>query len=104
MRGSKTNVMNRKEVLAAVRSLPPGKDFVWDGKDKEERPASAKELATGVEVYRRKRGRPAGSATKVQVAIRLDADLLVALRATGRGWQTRVNDTMRKWVKRQRAA
>jgi len=38
---------------------------------------------------------------KVQTAIRFDADVLTALRATGRGWQTRVNDTMREWLKRQ---
>ncbi|QTD44195.1 BrnA antitoxin family protein [Ottowia testudinis] len=47
---------------------------------------------------RRKPGRPVGSAqavTKKPVQIRLDADVLDALRATGDGWQTRVNDTLR---------
>jgi uncharacterized protein (DUF4415 family) len=37
---------------------------------------------------------------KVQTAIRFDPDVLAALRATGRGWQTRVNDVMRKWVEK----
>jgi uncharacterized protein (DUF4415 family) len=49
-----------------------------------------------------RRGRPMGSTkadTKVAVKLRLDPDVLAALRATGRGWQTRVNDTMREWVK-----
>ena len=41
--------------------------------------------------------------TKVQTAIRFDADVLSALRATGRGWQTRVNDAMREWLKQQSA-
>jgi uncharacterized protein (DUF4415 family) len=43
----------------------------------------------------RRRGRPVGSTqavTKEAVKLRLDADLLPALRATGDGWQTRVND------------
>jgi uncharacterized protein (DUF4415 family) len=47
---------------------------------------------------RRKRGRPVGSGqavTKEAVKLRLDADLLAALRATGDGWQTRINDTLR---------
>ena len=47
---------------------------------------------------RRKAGRPPGSTqavTKKPVQIRLDADVLQALRATGEGWQTRVNDTLR---------
>jgi uncharacterized protein (DUF4415 family) len=49
-----------------------------------------------------RRGRPSGSVkadTKQAVKIRFDPDVLAALRSTGRGWQTRVNDVMRKWVK-----
>jgi uncharacterized protein (DUF4415 family) len=45
-----------------------------------------------------RRGRPLGSTkalTKQQATLRLDADLLAALRATGEGWQTRINDTLR---------
>ena len=41
------------------------------------------------------RGRPKAVATKEPVKIRLDADVLLALRATGDGWQTRINDTLR---------
>ena len=54
-----------------------------------------------------RRGRPVGSVkadAKVAVKLRLDPDVLAALRATGRGWQTRVNDTMRDWVSRHTAA
>ena len=38
---------------------------------------------------------------KVQTAIRFDADVLTALRSTGKGWQTRVNDVMREWLKQR---
>ena len=41
------------------------------------------------------RGRPKAATTKEAVKIRLDADVLAALRATGNGWQTRINDTLR---------
>ncbi|MBB1075384.1 BrnA antitoxin family protein [Rhodoferax sp. 4810] len=41
------------------------------------------------------RGRPKALVTKAPVKIRLDADVLMALRATGDGWQTRINDTLR---------
>ena len=34
--------------------------------------------------------------SKQQVAIRFSPDVLAALRASGRGWQTRVNETMRE--------
>lgn len=42
-----------------------------------------------------KRGRPKASATKEPVKLRLDPDVLEALRATGDGWQTRINDMLR---------
>ena len=48
-----------------------------------------------------RRGRPVGSVaavTKLPVKLRLDPDVLTALRATGRGWQTRVNALLREAV------
>ena len=99
MSGSKTNAMKRKAVLEAVRAMAPAQDFVWDGSDEDDRPATAAEFATGVEASRRKRGRPAGSGTKEQVAIRIDHDILEAFRSGGPGWQTRMNDALREWVK-----
>lgn len=95
MTGSKTNAMKREAVLKAARAVPADKDFVWDGKDEDDRPATAAELATAL----KKRGRPVLAATKQQVAIRFDADVLAGLRATGRGWQTRVNEAMREWLR-----
>lgn len=41
------------------------------------------------------RGRPKAVATKEPVKLRLDADVLAALRASGEGWQTRINDALR---------
>ena len=47
---------------------------------------------------RRAVGRPRGSgrSNKSQVAIRLDNDVLSHFRAAGPGWQTRVNEALRK--------
>jgi len=44
------------------------------------------------------RGRPAGSGTKVSTTIRFDADVLAAFKATGDGWQTRINDALKEWL------
>ena len=41
-------------------------------------------------------GRPKLANPKRQVTLRLDGDLIDKLRATGPGWQTRVNDMLRK--------
>jgi uncharacterized protein (DUF4415 family) len=43
----------------------------------------------------RRVGRPKGSGTKESVTLRLDRELLDHFRATGPGWQTRINDTLR---------
>ncbi len=42
--------------------------------------------------------------TKVSTTIRFDADVIEALRSTGRGWQTRVNDMMRAYVRKNHTA
>lgn len=42
---------------------------------------------------------PSPKPLKVPTTIRFDADVLTALKATGKGWQTRVNEAMREWVK-----
>ena len=42
-----------------------------------------------------RRGRPSGS-TKISTTIRFDADVIAALKATGKGWQTKANDVLRK--------
>lgn len=50
----------------------------------------------------KRRGRPPGSVqavTKTPVKLRLDDDVLEALRASGSGWQTRTNDALRAWLK-----
>ena len=46
------------------------------------------------------RGRPLGSGSKVQVTLRIDADVVNKFKASGAGWQTRMNDALRSWSKR----
>lgn len=47
---------------------------------------------------KRLRGRPRGTGRKTATSIRIDKDVLSAFRATGRGWQTRMNDALRAWL------
>jgi len=93
----------RQAIIRAMKTPPPGGFYVWDGKDEDGRPVTAEELQAGLQdadaTRQKRRGRPASAVTKEQVAIRFDRDVLAALRATGPGWQTRVNDAMREWVK-----
>jgi len=42
-----------------------------------------------------RRGRPLGSGTKTQITLRLDTDVLEKFKASGEGWQTRINEVLR---------
>ena len=46
-----------------------------------------------------KRGRPLSANPKEHVNIRLDADVLSAFKSTGSGWQTRLNNALRDWLR-----
>ncbi|NJO53954.1 MAG: BrnA antitoxin family protein, partial [Bacteroidales bacterium] len=49
----------------------------------------------------RPRGRPPSEKPKQQVSLRLDPDVLEGIKATGAGWQRRVNDALRAWLKQR---
>ena len=51
------------------------------------------------ELVKRPHGRPKAEETKVFTAIRLDPDVLEAFRATGKGWQTRMNAALRQYLR-----
>ena len=42
------------------------------------------------------RGRPKADVTKVSTTIRLDPDIIAAFKAKGAGWQSQINDALRK--------
>jgi len=54
-------------------------------------------VAATIQAIRRTRG-PNKKPTKEQVAIRFDREVLVAFRAGGPGWQTRMNTALKDWL------
>lgn len=46
-----------------------------------------------------RRGRPPSEHRKLAITLRYDADIVNAFKATGKGWQTRMNDALRDWLK-----
>lgn len=79
------------------------------GPDPEiERPRTDEELARTrpfaevfpdlAESIKRGRGRPPLESPKKLVTLRLDADVLERLRSSGKGWQGRVNEVLKKTV------
>lgn len=70
----------------------------------EELPELTDEMMERADVYfgdtliKRGRGRPKIDRPKQQVTLRLDADVLDGIRATGAGWHGRVNQALRDWL------
>jgi uncharacterized protein (DUF4415 family) len=44
---------------------------------------------------KRSRGRPALEKPKSHVSLRLDADVVAKFKATGKGWQSRINEVLK---------
>lgn len=50
-----------------------------------------------------KRGRPKLADAKVRVSLRLDPGVVAAYKATGAGWQSRINEVLKRAVPRRAA-
>ncbi len=78
-------------------TLRKPKSFKAKPKDSDNPPWSEEML--GPAVVKQGRG-PQKAPTKVSTTIRLDADVLAYFRASGRRYQTQINEELRKVVKR----
>lgn len=57
---------------------------------------STDEWAAKVDAAPLRRGRPKTDVKKVSTTIRLDPDVVDAYKASGKGWQTKMNNDLRK--------
>jgi uncharacterized protein (DUF4415 family) len=80
-------------MTAKKRSTPA----IWN--DPDDAPELTAEFFKSADLYEgnklKTRGRPKAATTKEPIKLRLDADVVAALRASGEGWQTRINETLR---------
>lgn len=97
--------------IQKLKTFEPGNGYTqedWDTVDFPEltdeeltnmRPASevlSPEFFKAMEEHRRSRGRPSLEHPKKQVTLRLDEDVIAKFRASGKGWQGRMNEALRK--------
>lgn len=84
---------NEAEVQAMIASDPDAPEAT------DEQLAAARPFAEAhpslAQTMRRAGGRPKLDAPKVPVSIRLDADVLRKWKATGPGWQSRINAALK---------
>lgn len=94
MTGSKTNLMTRDQVLAAINAISPSQDFVWDGVNEDEKPATEEELKTAFASRSQRL-----EADKTQILLQVDKTVLQAFRASGQDWQNQMNNALKEWLK-----
>ncbi len=82
---------------AALRGEEPPED--------EDSPDASAEMRAHLDSLKRKRGRPPVSGEpKIAIAFRCDPSVLAAFRASGPGWQTRMNAALADWLKGHKPA
>jgi len=54
------------------------------------------EFFKAMEEHRKSRGRPSLEHAKKQITLRLDEDVIARFRESGKGWQGRMNEALRK--------
>ena len=92
--------MTDEEITAAALSdpdtLPPPEGVT--GKIGREALADLFPPDTVEELLAPRRGRPKSEKTKIQFTVRFDADIVEHFRAGGRGWQARMEETLRQAI------
>ncbi|MHB1826845.1 MAG: BrnA antitoxin family protein [Steroidobacteraceae bacterium] len=81
-----------------------GSHRIW--RDPDAAPEITDKWIAEADLYRGKklvrRGRPAGSGQKTQTTLRISKEVLEFFRATGAGWQTRMDNALKRYVASQR--
>lgn len=98
LRRERREIINAKRGHVSADDAPATKPDDWDNPFATH---SADELRKVV-AERHTRG-PNKNPTKEQVTVRYSPEVLAYFRATGAGWQTRMDEALREYVARQKA-
>lgn len=80
-----------KAITAAARS------------DRDAQPLTPKQLKEMVPL-RTLRGRPKSNSKKLLVSVRYSPEVVAYFKSTGAGWQSRMDEALREYIERHRAA
>ena len=92
---------NELQIIAAAQSDPDAPPLN-DARLARMRPMHEAQPELLAKLIRRKRGRPPVDGPKRQVTLRLDQEVIDHFRSGGPGWQTRINDHLRRALRKAR--
>jgi len=99
---SKPSTFSKKQIATAIAAAPEKVKDPESPYDPNDAAAVAAYWAKGKVRLPGQRG-PQKLPTKVAVTVRYSAEVVEYFKSTGEGWQTRMNDALRQYVKRHRA-
>ncbi len=98
-----SNIMRKRRNLTDAEEAAIQAQIASDADASEATDAELAQANSFAEVFpdmmesiRRGRGRPAIANPRKQISLRLDGDVIEKFKSTGKGWQSRVNDALRK--------
>lgn len=100
---SKPLPFSKEQVATAIAAAPDRVDDPKSPYDPNDAASVAAFWAKGKVRLPGQRG-PQKHPTKVPVTVRYSPEVVEYFKATGEGWQTRMNDALREYVARHRAA
>jgi len=56
------------------------------------------------DIAHKARGRPRSDQRKLHINIRLSPEVVETFKAEGKGWQTRIDEALKEWVREHKAA
>ena len=90
-----------KRIAVVMPTMAENKRITAAAKaDPDAQPLSPKQLKAMVPI-RALRGRPKSAAAKQLVSVRYSPEVLAYFKATGEGWQTRMDGVLRQYVNRR---
>lgn len=100
---SKPLAFSQEEIAAAIAAAPDRVDDPSCPYDPNDAASVAEFWAKGKVRLPGQRG-PQKRPTKVPVTVRYSPEVVEYFKGTGEGWQTRMNDALREYVRQHRAA
>ena len=102
--GTRASAKGARVKAASSKPLLKGRRASAEWVDPDDAPELTKEYFERADLYHGNklisRGRPPSASPKHALKLRIDADVVEHFRATGPGWQTRINATLRRAAKR----
>ena len=94
---------SKERMEAAIAAAPDHVDDLTSPYDPNDATSVAAFWAKGKVRLPGQRG-PQKTPTKVPVTVRYSPEIVAYFKATGEGWQTRMNDALKEYVEKHRAA